>query len=120
MYFRAWVVSGEGERQVMDLSWSHSLSGQEVIWDYGHNEYGFPGSWYGCPDESEVFEIMGDQLLRITMHATATSRTLGRPSSYTVRRISGAPEQGARMTPIRPALMTMDASPFHKLTTWVS
>jgi hypothetical protein len=70
MYFRAWVQSGDGSEQVVDESWSHSLSGQEVIWDYGHNEYGFPGSWYGCYEADGVFQILGDQWLRVTMQAT--------------------------------------------------
>ena len=70
MYFRAWVLSGESSRQVADEEWRHHLSGQEVIWDYGHNEYGFPGSWFGCYEASDVFEILGDQSLRVTVHAT--------------------------------------------------
>lgn len=70
MYFSADIVAGETANQVLDDSWSHSLSGQEVRWGYGHNEYGFPGSWYTCHAVSENFEILGDENLRVNFRST--------------------------------------------------
>jgi hypothetical protein len=69
MYFSADVISGASSARVVDTSWSHSLSGQEVIWGYGHNEYGFPSTWWSCPFASEPFTILGDQWLRVNVRA---------------------------------------------------
>ncbi len=70
MYFRASVVAGESSEEVLDTSWSHRLSGQEVIWGYTHNENGFPSTWYRCEGVSDVFEILGDEYLQVNFRAT--------------------------------------------------
>ncbi|MBN1312938.1 MAG: LysM peptidoglycan-binding domain-containing protein [Anaerolineae bacterium] len=70
MDFTADIISGGASERVLDSRWSHSLSGQEVIWGYDHNENGFPSGMYGCDPESGLFEIAGDQWLRVNFHAT--------------------------------------------------
>jgi len=70
MYFTADVLTGDSSRRVLDTSWSHSLSAQEVIWDYTHNENGHPYTWWACDAVTDVFEILGDEWLQINFRAT--------------------------------------------------
>lgn len=70
MYFTADVVTGESSRRVLDTHWSHSLSGQEVIWGYGHNDRGHPGYSYSCEVASDVFQILGDEALQVNFRST--------------------------------------------------
>lgn len=64
------IIRGSQSERVAESSWSHDLSGQEVIWGYNHREWGGPAQSYACEEDLGVFEIVGDEQLAVNFNAT--------------------------------------------------